>query len=53
MGIKKRLGIMAMAAVTVSSAMAQQPVDYVNPIIGTMVWGIPFPVLAHLSDGYS
>ena len=33
MGIKKRLGIMAMAAVTVSSAMAQQPVDYVNPII--------------------
>ena len=43
MGIKKRLGIMAMAAVTVSSAMAQQPVDYVNPIIGTNGMGHTFP----------
>ena len=43
MGIKKRLGIMAMAVVTVSSAMAQQPVDYVNPIIGTNGMGHTFP----------
>ena len=34
---------MAMAAVTVSSAMAQQPVDYVNPIIGTNGMGHTFP----------
>ena len=48
--MKKKVLMMTMAAVTLS-AVAQQPVDYVNPIIGTN--GILFPVLAPLSDGYS
>ena len=43
--MKKKVLMMTMAAVTLS-AVAQQPVDYVNPII-------LFPVLAPLSDGYS
>ena len=38
--MKKKVLMMTMAAVTLS-AVAQQPVDYVNPIIGP------------LSDGYS
>ena len=32
--MKKKVLMMTMAAVTLS-AVAQQPVDYVNPIIGT------------------
>ena len=42
-GIKKTIGIMAVAAVAMSSATAQQPVDYVNPIIGTNGMGHTFP----------
>ena len=42
--MKKKVLMMTMAAVTLS-AVAQQP----EP----MVWGILFPVLAPLSDGYS
>lgn len=41
--IKKTIGWLAMAAVAISSAMAQQPVDYVNPIIGTNGMGHTFP----------
>ena len=43
--MKKKVLMMTMAAVTLS-AVAQQPVE-------PMVWGILFPVLAPLSDGYS
>lgn len=50
--LRKKVLMMTMAAVTLS-AIAQQPVDYVNPIIGPMGWGTLFPVLALLSDGYS
>lgn len=50
--MKKKVLMMTMAAVTLS-AVAQQPVDYVNPIIGTNGMGHTFPVLAPLSDGYS
>ena len=50
--MKKKVLMMTMVAVTLS-AVAQQPVDYVNPIIGTNGMGILFPVLAPLSDGYS
>lgn len=50
-GIKKTIGIIAVAAVAMSSAMAQQPVDYVNPIIGTNGMGHTFLVLVHLSGG--
>lgn len=50
--LRKKVLMMTMAAVTLS-AIAQQPVDYVNPIIGTNGMGTLFPVLALLSDGYS
>lgn len=50
--MKKKVLMMTMAAVTLS-AVAQQPVDYVNPIIGTNGMGHTFLVLAPLSDGYS
>lgn len=46
-GIKKTIGIMAVAAVAMSSATAQQPVDYVNPIIGTNGMGHTFPGCLH------
>lgn len=51
--MKKKVLMMTMAAVTLS-AVAQQPVDYVNPIIGTNGMGHTFPRCLHpLSDGYS
>lgn len=37
--MKKKVLMMTMAAVTLS-AVAQQPVDYVNPIIGTNGMGL-------------
>lgn len=40
--MKKKVLMMTMAAVTLS-AVAQQPVDYVNPIIGTNGMGHTFP----------
>ena len=40
--LRKKVLMMTMAAVTLS-AIAQQPVDYVNPIIGTNGMGHTFP----------
>lgn len=40
--MKKKVLMMTMAAATLS-AIAQQPVDYVNPIIGTNGMGHTFP----------
>ena len=40
--MKKKVLMMTMAAATLS-AVAQQPVDYVNPIIGTNGMGHTFP----------
>ena len=40
--LRKKVLMMTMAAATLS-AIAQQPVDYVNPIIGTNGMGHTFP----------
>ena len=48
--MKKKIALMAMTAVTLS-VMAQQPVDYVNPIIGTNGMGHTFPGACTLFGG--